>query len=195
MCAVYVICKVTDNNERSFMQIMQSYKTQPQATNNIYRNMLLYRKGDKDETGNVLTENKKGNLIQFYNSVFVKSMTSFAVKFSSKSNQKSKVHISPMPSVKSLMASPIHQVTKNVFIKSYESPGSKSSGGKCYSYFFSRSASKDLKDINKAIQLGSTRKRLLTDDGNCEGSDLQVKRIANRKVQTLLEERRVQNME
>lgn len=49
--------------------------------------------------------------------------------------------MSPIPSIMSLMASPKQQITKNVFIKPYESPTAETAG-KTYNYFFNRSASK-----------------------------------------------------
>lgn len=49
----------------------------------------------------------------------------------------------------------------------------------------------DLRDINKAINSGVSGKRLLV-DGDV---DMPNKKIAQRKVQSLIEERKSQNME
>lgn len=85
------------------------------------------------------------------------------------------------------------QVFDNIFIKPLESPTLTFGNGKVLNYYFSRSPSKDLKDINKAIKgNGVTGKRLLVEGEN----DLpNSKRVANRKLQSLVEERRNQNTE
>lgn len=72
MCAVYVICKVGDN-ERKFSHIMQCYRCQPQAKSDVYRVVLL-------------ENSQRGDLIDFYNKIYVQVMKTFALKFS-KSNQ------------------------------------------------------------------------------------------------------------
>ena len=46
MCAVYMICKLTNLN-KSFAEIIKSYRTQPQATSDIYRKVLIRAKKTK----------------------------------------------------------------------------------------------------------------------------------------------------
>ncbi|XP_068452622.1 retinoblastoma-like protein 2 isoform X2 [Clinocottus analis] len=43
MCAVYVMAKVT-KEDKSFQNIMKSYRTQPQASSNVYRSVLISRR-------------------------------------------------------------------------------------------------------------------------------------------------------
>ncbi|XP_017779685.1 PREDICTED: retinoblastoma-like protein 2 [Nicrophorus vespilloides] len=187
MCAVYVICKLTGNNHNNFAEIMKCYKVQPQASSAIYRNVFIKTENDSE---------KKGSLIDFYNWIYTPKMKNYVLKFSNERNKNKEKdmekqledpQLSPLPLVTSLIASPRHQIIKNVFVKPFESPNNGTNGSS-YSYSFSRSSSKDLKDINKAISCGPTRKRLLEDgDG-----DISNKRYANRKMQALIAERSVQ---
>lgn len=113
--------------------------------------------------------------------------------------------LSPLPaSRKNLFASNL-QVVGNVFVKPLETATVQS--GSTFNYYFSRSPSKvsfilcfgldggklmfqDLMNINRAINSnGIQGKRLLIDeDGNMPNS----KRISNRKVQSLVEDRQRQ---
>ncbi|KAL3288204.1 hypothetical protein HHI36_002654 [Cryptolaemus montrouzieri] len=194
MCAVYVIPKVLQKPQ-TFMDIMKRYRQQPQAASHIYRSVLLESKSTKivDGRKEEIPE-RRGDLIEFYNSVYVVEMKNFTFKFASNSGtQPCDILVSPLPvpSVRRNLVSPSIQIIKNVFVKPLDSPVIQNSNSKSYSYFFSRSPSKDLKDINRAINnngLNVNGKRLLVDGEEVPNS----KRIANRKVQSLLEERRSQ---
>ncbi|XP_044265491.1 retinoblastoma-like protein 1 [Tribolium madens] len=188
MCAVYMICKLTKLN-KSFAEIIKSYRSQPQADSDIYRNVLISSKkvvdGDKTE---ILEE--RGDLIHFYNKVIIQAMKKFAQKFVVKGEENNgDILLSPLPASRGQVV----QVFDNIFIKPLESPTLTFGNGKVLNYYFSRSPSKDLKDINKAIKgNGVTGKRLLVEGEN----DLpDSKRLAKRKVQSLIEERRNQNTE
>ena len=103
--------------------------------------------------------------------------------------QNGDILLSPLPASRGQVV----QVYDNIFIKPLESPTMPFGTGKVLNYYFSRSPSKDLKDINKAIKgNGVTGKRLLVEG---ENELPNTKRIANRKVQSLIEERRSQNTE
>lgn len=119
-------------------------------------------------------------------------MKKFVQKFVDKVDEpNSDVLLSPLPAYRGHV---VHQVFDNIFVKPLESPTTLGlANGKVYNYYFNRSPSKDLKDINKAIKgNGVQGKRLLVE----EESELpNTKRIANRKVQSLIEERRNQNTE
>lgn len=97
--------------------------------------------------------------------------------------------MSPLPASRGQVV----QVLDNIFIKPLESPTLPFNNGKVLNYYFSRSPSKDLKDINKAIKgNGVTGKRLLVEG---ENELPNAKKIANRKLHALVEERRIQNTE
>ncbi|POI31495.1 hypothetical protein CIB84_004754, partial [Bambusicola thoracicus] len=109
LCAFYIMAKVT-KEERTFQDIMKSYRNQPQANSHVYRsvllrntsaNVLLDRNANQDvqmmedsseKTGNSLgrsaAENstemgteERGDLIKFYNAVYVGRVKSFALKY------------------------------------------------------------------------------------------------------------------
>ncbi|XP_044745960.1 retinoblastoma-like protein 1 isoform X2 [Coccinella septempunctata] len=192
MCAVYVIPKVLQKPQ-TFMEIMKCYRLQPQADSYIYRDVLLENKSTKviDGLCKEIPE-RRGDLIEFYNSVYVFEMKDFTMKFAN-GTQPCNILVSPLPvpSGRRCLISPSVQIIKNVFVKPLDSPVIQNPTVRSYSYFFSRSPSKDLKDINKAINnngLNVNGKRLLID-----GDELpSTKKIATRKVQSLLEERRRQ---
>ncbi|PWA33060.1 hypothetical protein CCH79_00013119 [Gambusia affinis] len=134
MCAVYVMAKVT-KEDRSFQNIMKCYRTQPQASSNVYRSVLISGRkrqasvsGDADKQsaaadssqdpagGDIspipirssstlsapqpdsaastptsasdrnfpssVGEDERGDLILFYNNVYIKHMRSFALRYS-----------------------------------------------------------------------------------------------------------------
>ncbi|ERL92744.1 hypothetical protein D910_10053 [Dendroctonus ponderosae] len=186
MCAIYVICKAGNITKMTdlFAVIMKFYRLQPQASSSVYRDVLIETTKDGD-----LISEVRSDLIQFYNSVYVKVMRSYAVKFQPNSDPKNSILLSPLPaSRKNLFASNL-QVVGNVFVKPLETATTQS--GSTFNYYFSRSPSKDLMNINRAINSnGIQGKRLLIDeDGNMPNS----KRISNRKVQSLVEDRQRQN--
>lgn len=105
LCIFFFILQVTSTRERKFAEIMQHYRTQPQASSHIYRQVLI----DKGEapgdaglylffliyklriidciTGNQNKSEKRGDLISFYNTVYILAMKSFALQFSTSSEQ------------------------------------------------------------------------------------------------------------
>lgn len=66
--------QVTKDTEKSFSDIMKHYRSQPQAHSSIYRNVLLTREPDTT-----------GDLIYFYNNIYVQVMKSLVFKFSNTS--------------------------------------------------------------------------------------------------------------
>lgn len=190
MCAVYVIHKVL-KKPQIFTEIMKCYRQQPQAESHIYRNVLLKSQHVVVQDGMVVeVPEKRGDLIEFYNSVYIFEIRNFAMKFANPGTTGlDDILVSPLPqncNKRKIISSRL-QISKNVFVKPLDSPPLQLVGAKSYNYFFSRSPSKDLKDINKAINSnGINGKRLLVD----EESEVSSKRAPNRKVQSLIEERR-----
>ncbi|XP_038662651.1 retinoblastoma-like protein 2 [Scyliorhinus canicula] len=228
MCAVYIMSKVT-KEDRSFQNIMRSYRTQPQASSNIYRSVLLKarrrrtsgssdssgRQGSPTETNRDRTsrdsspnmrsnstlpvpqpssapptptrlvgansdieEEERGDLIQFYNNIYIGRVKAFALKYSS-SNAESGSEapsLSPFPSVRTgsprrVLLSQHH----SIYISPHKNGGSLSPREKMF-YCFSKSPSKRLRDINSMIKSGETptKKRGLSLD---DGSELPAKRV------------------
>lgn len=185
MCAIYVICKAGNITKipNLFAIIMKFYRQQPQASSSVYRDVLIEREKNGDN-GEYIPE-EKGDLIQFYNSVYVKAMQTYAIRFQPTTNPNTNIILSPLPASRRNLVSPNMQVVGNVFIKPLETSNPQT--GSTFNYYFSRSPSKDLKNINRAINSnGIQGKRLLIDE---DDSAPGPKRISNRKIQSLVEER------
>ncbi|KAI8420045.1 hypothetical protein MSG28_008635, partial [Choristoneura fumiferana] len=84
MCSVYVICKVSNNPnnpvERTFADIMRCYRQRPLADNHVYRSVLI-KQGSGDTCDNLAGSPERGDLINFYNKVYVQCMQTFALRF------------------------------------------------------------------------------------------------------------------
>ncbi|KAG5888211.1 hypothetical protein JTB14_036222 [Gonioctena quinquepunctata] len=190
MCAIYVICRIS-YIPLKFQDIMKFYREQPQSSSSVYRDVLLKRE-EVGEGGTIPEE--RSDLIYFYNSKYVEVMQKFAIKLRS-SSQNSNILLSPLPAIKRDLVSPSIQVVGNVFVRPLEN--STTTTGGCFNYFFSRSPSKDLKDINKLVNSSNrvVGKRLLTENNLDADMVPPSKRISTRKLQSLVEERRSHNTE
>lgn len=200
MCAIYITCKVT-GNDRIFQEIMKHYRNQPQAASHVYRSVLISRSNTSQgllkseasvgqQEGNAppptpsqmtgtstnFESEERGDLILFYNQVYVQQMKAFALKF--RSVQEGDLPpLSPLPVIRHTPVSPRRRISSNhsVFINSL-SPDKGStamSPRKPLPYFFNRSPAKDLRVINTMLKMKGGVKRLL---GDTELSGLDVKR-------------------
>ncbi|XP_023018389.1 retinoblastoma-like protein 1 isoform X2 [Leptinotarsa decemlineata] len=190
MCAIYVICRISSISLK-FQDIMKFYREQPQSSSSVYRDVLLKREGTDD---NGPHPEERSDLIYFYNSKYVEVMQKFAIRFRS-SSQSANLLLSPLPAIKRDLVSPSIQVVSNVYVRPLENSAAATGGS--FNYFFSRSPSKDLKDINKLVNSNNrvVGKRLLTENDLDSNIMPPSKRISNRKLQSLVEERRSQNTE
>ncbi|XP_049823894.1 retinoblastoma-like protein 1 isoform X2 [Aethina tumida] len=195
MCAVYVVAKVCQEHIM-FTDVMRCYRTQPQATSDIYRNVLLaHKRREIVEGGVVEVPEVRGDLISFYNNTYVNEMKGLAQRLAP-SNQKPNIMLSPLPVVKRQPMSSQMHVIGNVFVKPFENPNSFSEGSPSFSYIFNRSPSKDLMNINRAINGVINAKRLLSEDTEMDPELPQTKRTASyKKIQSLVEERKSQNLQ
>ncbi|KAK2861594.1 hypothetical protein Q5P01_001127 [Channa striata] len=192
LCSVYIISKITKET-LSFQDIMKSYRSQPQASSHVYRSVLLRRTpreaaadenmevdpasgsesaektsqvpGDAnlDQSG----DEERGDLIQFYNNVFVLRMKSFALRYAAHDNRADAPPLSPFPSVRAQPLSP-RRVSQRHSL--YVSPHKNSSAcltPNSYTYRINSSPSKELSDINRMIRQGcASRKRAFTMEGD-----------------------------
>ncbi|KAI5708887.1 hypothetical protein M8J76_005480 [Diaphorina citri] len=202
MSSVYIICKVANSPqyEKTFTEIMKCYRLQPQCNSNVYRFVLLTRNNGKEE---------RGDLIKFYNMVYVKVMQDFARKFS-RSLPPELLTLSPLPVGRAGGggSSPYRRVSDKfgLFIRSLDhTVFPLTPAGNSNTYCFTRSPAKDLHAINSMIrsdfdsassggsQLISSRKRPLQLDppllvGGKKANFGESKPI-NRKLQALVGER------
>ncbi|CAJ1050880.1 retinoblastoma-like protein 1 [Xyrichtys novacula] len=192
LCSVYIIAKITKETH-SFHDIMKCYRSQPQAHSHVYRCVLLRRtlreqvsdenmevdpvsggesaekntQAAGEESSDHSGEEERGDLIQFYNSVFILKMKSFALRYATHDNRVDAPPLSPFPSVRTQPLSP-RRVSQRHSL--YVSPHKNSAGcltPNSYTYRINSSPSKELSDINRMIRQGSvSRKRAFTMEGD-----------------------------
>uniref|UniRef100_A0A8D3CJ68 Retinoblastoma-like protein 1 n=1 Tax=Scophthalmus maximus TaxID=52904 RepID=A0A8D3CJ68_SCOMX len=193
LCSIYIISKITKETH-TFQDIMKCYRSQPQASSHVYRSVLL-RHGDAREPvadenmevdpvsggesaektnqvsgeadSNQPGDEERGDLIQFYNAVFVLKMKSFALRYATHDNRADAPPLSPFPTVRAQPLSP-RRVSQRHSL--YVSPHKNSAGcltPNSYTYRINSSPSKELSDINRMIRLGCvSRKRAFTMEGD-----------------------------
>ncbi|NXX69600.1 RBL1 protein, partial [Spizella passerina] len=194
LCAFYIMAKVT-KEERTFQDIMKSYRNQPQANSHVYRSVLLRNTSDNvpldknanpdmemtegDSLGRSTAENlseseteERGDLIKFYNAVYVGRVKSFALKYDI-TNQDHVVEappLSPFPSLRPQAASPRRISQQHSVFVSPHKNGACLTPRSALLYRFNGSPSKSLKDINNMIKQGEHRskKRAITIDSDTE---------------------------
>ncbi|XP_031423817.1 retinoblastoma-like protein 1 isoform X2 [Clupea harengus] len=210
LCAIYIISKIT-KEDHAFQDIMKCYRSQPQASSHVYRSVLLrkvYKEavaaadenmevdqpaeevdgnkdGERTANGERESEEERGDLIQFYNSVYVLKMKGFALKYATQSaeNRMEAPPLSPFPSVRAGPLSP-RRISQRHSI--YISPHKN---GPCltpsYTYKFSGSPSKELSDINRMIRQGGvSKKRAFTMEG--DETESPTKRLCQESEDVLL---------
>ncbi|KAJ9576035.1 hypothetical protein L9F63_007135, partial [Diploptera punctata] len=135
----------------------------------------------------------RGDLIKFYNTIYVPKVKVFALKFSS-GVQPDNLTLSPLPLGKNQPMSPFRRVSDkhSVFIRSLETKELPTTPTQPLSYCFSRSPAKDLRAINTMIQISSKKvgKRLPMDDTS-EGDVSPAKQpapVVTKKLQNLIGE-------
>ncbi|NWW71246.1 RBL1 protein, partial [Climacteris rufus] len=209
LCAFYIMAKVT-KEERTFQDIMKSYRNQPQANSHVYRSVLLRNISadvllDKnanpdmemtggDSSGRSTAENtseseteERGDLIKFYNAVYVGRVKSFALKYDI-TNQDHVVEappLSPFPSIRQQAASPRRISQQHSVYVSPHKNGTCLTPRTALLYKFNGSPSKSLKDINNMIKQGEQRskKRAITIDSDTESP---TKRLCQENDDVLL---------
>uniref|UniRef100_A0A8B9CWG8 Retinoblastoma-like protein 2 n=1 Tax=Anser brachyrhynchus TaxID=132585 RepID=A0A8B9CWG8_9AVES len=195
MCAIYVMSKVT-KDDRSFQNIMRCYRTQPQAKSHVYRSVLIKgrrrrrQSGSSDSSSHDTEEEERGDLIQFYNNIYIEQIKEFALKYTS-NGQTDSPPLSPYPFVRIVSPRRI-QLSQNhpVYISPHKNEPTLSPREKIF-YYFSSSPSKRLKEINSMIKTGETptkKRGILLEDG----TEAPAKRICQENHTALL--RRLQDV-
>lgn len=155
----------------TFADIMRCYRLQPQAGSQIYRSVFIeyVEKNEEQQkeqlqqqttpqepndpedlrgNGNVYGSESRGDIIHFYNKIFVKKMQNFAIRFSASATQNNLL-LSPLPTEQSQNRSP---VKFSPFHCLYVTPYSKQDNaptGKSFTYNIGRSPSKVMKNYLK----------------------------------------------
>lgn len=230
MCAVYVICKLVKMEKNSFTEIMRCYRLQPQAESHIYRSVLICKapqetKSNVEATGtNEVPANeeaniapptptnmagtsqdfgteRRGDLIKFYNTVYVPQVKEVANKLGLARGSTQTLTLSPLPKSKALTNSPVRRVTDSILTRTLDPKAITASPAPQLSYCFSRSPAKDLEAINKMMISMNARKcvgkRLLSDDTDVEmaegPSPIKKSTTVVRKLENIIGERRTLN--
>ncbi|XP_008533465.1 retinoblastoma-like protein 1 isoform X2 [Equus przewalskii] len=203
--------KVT-KEERTFQEIIKSYRNQPQANSHVYRSVLLksiptevvaYNKnvnGDfemrdcdlEDATktpdcsiGPVKEE--RADLIKFYNTIYLGRVEAFALKYdlSNQDHVMEAPPLSPFPHIKQQPGSPRRISQQHSIYVSPHKNGPGLTPRSALLYKFNGSPSKSLKDINNMIRQGEqrTKKRAIAIDGDVESP---AKRLCQENDDVLL---------
>ncbi|XP_038225888.1 retinoblastoma-like protein 1 isoform X3 [Dermochelys coriacea] len=213
--------KVT-KEERTFQDIMKSYRNQPQANSNVYRSVLLKNSpkevtsentnsnqdvemtgGDSPgkvclspvrstpENSNESGKEERGDLIKFYNAVYVGRVKSFALKYDVTNQDHVVEALSPFPYIKQQPVSPRRISQQHSVYVSPHKNGACLTPQTALLYKFNGSPSKSLKDINNMIKQGEHRskKRAITIDSDSESP---AKRLCQENDDVLL--KRLQNV-
>ncbi|XP_064599560.1 retinoblastoma-like protein 1 [Liolophura sinensis] len=152
-------------------------------------------------TGSSFEYEERGDLITFYNQVYVEKMRMFCVKFSSQNKKGDCPPLSPLPMPRSQPSSPRRVSTNHsVYICPHKTGSAPTTPSKGMSYQFSRSPAKDLRAINNMIKMGERRitvKRSLQVDQEEEILTSPAKRAypgsLERRLQSISNERREAN--
>ncbi|XP_039419349.1 retinoblastoma-like protein 1 isoform X3 [Corvus cornix cornix] len=215
LCAFYIMAKVT-KEERTFQDIMKSYRNQPQANSHVYRSVLLRntsgdvpldKNGNPDmemtedssvkagsSSGRSAAENssgseteERGDLIKFYNAVYVGRVKSFALKYdiTNQDHVMEAPPLSPFPSIRQQPVSPRRISQQHSVYVSPHKNGACLTPRTALLYKFNGSPSKSLKDINNMIKQGEHRskKRAITIDSDTESP---TKRLCQENEDVLL---------
>lgn len=145
-------------------------------------------------TGTQFEFEERGDLIMFYNMVFVPKLQKFAYKFSVTNNGLESPPLSPLPRLNANPQSPWRRVSTkhSLYISPLTNANFPPSPNRPLSYSFSRSPAKDLRAINNLVKLGEKKvgKRNLQDDLELENS---AKRLCQdptlRKIQNVITDR------
>ncbi|XP_015997870.2 retinoblastoma-like protein 2 isoform X1 [Rousettus aegyptiacus] len=137
-----------------------------------------------------MEEEERGDLIQFYNNIYIKQIKTFAMKYS-QANVMDAPPLSPYPFVRTGSPRRI-QLSQNhpVYISPHKNETMLSPREKIF-YYFSNSPSKKLREINSMIRTGETptkKRGILLEDG----SESPAKRICPENHSALL--RRLQDV-
>uniref|UniRef100_A0A7N9AY38 Retinoblastoma-like 1 (p107) n=1 Tax=Mastacembelus armatus TaxID=205130 RepID=A0A7N9AY38_9TELE len=192
LCSIYIISKITKETH-TFQDIMKCYRSQPQASSHVrhthtrvclsvFSGTLIdtLHLNDHKSISNLnphsnprtssfkqSAEEERGDLIQFYNTVFVLKMKSFALRYATHDNRADAPPLSPFPLVRAQPLSP-RRISQRHSL--YVSPHKNSAGcltPNSYTYRINSSPSKELSDINRMIRQGCvSRKRAFTMEGD-----------------------------
>uniref|UniRef100_A0A6Q2XPU4 Retinoblastoma-like 2 (p130) n=1 Tax=Esox lucius TaxID=8010 RepID=A0A6Q2XPU4_ESOLU len=180
MCAVYVMTKVT-KADKSFQNIMRCYRSQPQASSSVYRNVLisgrkrrhsgssggnrqssdtnheLGRNARKSAPAFSAEEEQRGDLIHFYNRVYIKEMRHFALRYSTSSLLEGSPPLCPYPSMRtSFPRRVLLSHNHSIYISPHKTNPPTPTAQDTLFYYICSSPAHRLAEINTMIRTGDT---------------------------------------
>ncbi|KAK7809000.1 hypothetical protein U0070_010147 [Myodes glareolus] len=172
LCAFYIMAKVT-KEERTFQEIMKSYRNQPQANSHVYRSVLL-----KSIPREVVTYSGDCEMTDGDIEDATKTPNCFSEPMDAPP-------LSPFPHIKQQPGSPRRISQQHSIYVSPHKNGSGLTPRSALLYKFNGSPSKSLKDINNMIRQGDqkTKKRIIAISGDAESP---AKRLCQENDDVLL---------
>lgn len=182
MCAIYVICKLAKIERNSFTEIMRCYRFQPQAESHIYRSVLIAKTSDRLSmevtsmeiegsrnsgnngaapptpsnmagTAQNFGDERRGDLIKFYNQVYVPAVKDVANKLGlSRGGSVTSLTLSPLPKGRPPMNSPVRRVSSSVLLRTLDPKAIVASPAPQLTYCFSRSPGKVCYDYTLTVR-------------------------------------------
>uniref|UniRef100_A0A0A9YKF7 Retinoblastoma-like protein 1 n=1 Tax=Lygus hesperus TaxID=30085 RepID=A0A0A9YKF7_LYGHE len=169
MCSIYVICKIGDRDP-SFVGMMKCYRNQPQCQWQVYRQVLINPdktlediKKDLDDPPQTVEE--RGDIIRFYNEVFIHKVKELTRKFRNSADDR--IVLSPILVGKSTPVNGPRRVSEKhpLYLRALINR-SPNSGAQLH-YRFSSSPAKDLHAINNMVCKAEYKKpKILKDDSS-----------------------------
>uniref|UniRef100_A0A8C8H451 Retinoblastoma-like protein 1 n=1 Tax=Oncorhynchus tshawytscha TaxID=74940 RepID=A0A8C8H451_ONCTS len=186
LCSIYIISKITKEGH-TFQDIMKCYRSQPQASSHV--SDPTCQKADQSSREEALAQGEeRGDLIQFYNSVYVLKIKGFALRYAAPSmdNRMEAPPLSPFPSMRAQPLSPRRISQRHSIYVSPHKNGSCLTPNSAYTYKINGSPSKELTDINRMIRQGGvSRKRAFSMEGDYLGES-PTKRVCPESEDVLL---------
>lgn len=167
MSAVYVICKIGKLDNLKFTEIMRCYRNQPQAESHIYRSVLITKNTEQNqqnaflENGNSAQGNRtpptpndmagtshnygsevRGDLIKFYNTVYVPQVQQFATKSGLGEGDTPNLTLSPLPKARMMASSPVRRINGSLMTRVLDPKEIVASPAPQLHYLFNRSPAK-----------------------------------------------------
>lgn len=134
---------------------------------------------------------ERGDLIQFYNHVYLPEVKHIMVKF--REQPDSSLNLSPLPRMNTNPISPWRRVSQqhSVYVSPLKCNSLPSSPGRQWTYNFHRSPAKDLQTINNMINRnGVARKRILQDDDGENTKRHCISEVASKRINDIMNDRR-----
>lgn len=193
MCAIYVFVKIKKIS-KTFTDIMKFYRLQPQSNSHVYRSVFIARitPEQQQEQQNGINGNRgdnrvaptdlanasvqhgaeeRGDIIRFYNTVYVKLMQEFAIQFGNVDEHSLILSPPPRTPSRSVMLSP-KQVDGRIslFVNPMDRKSDLKESPNSITFMFDRSPAKDLHEINRIVKSTSVTscKRSLSDPDSYE---------------------------